>query len=161
MTDSSKQEAELRYFTRFAQIVRLAVEHGSVSQRPPPEPDITCIVDGIERSFELTVLADEGIERQFGSGNLKYTNFKMEIADVVACVTKKSTKMYSRPLVELVIHDGIAPIDDLWLCDEIARDALLQKAANESPFVKIWLVNLSSSEFFVYVKARVVEGGGG
>ncbi len=63
-TEQKKSEAELAAFTEFAQLSGLPIELNSVEKRPPPEPDLRCLVQGEGLvAFELVELCDPNLAR--------------------------------------------------------------------------------------------------
>lgn len=154
MTQSRKIADELYYFSRFCEIAGLKVGIGTIRQLQPPQPDICCSIGGVERRFELTSVTDPVIEAQFGTGRLEPMGFKIEIRDVIDRISKKSKKLYvAGPSVELVLHEGMAPIDDLWLYDQQVLNESMMNALKKSPFGNIWLVDFARSICKSYSRA--------
>lgn len=80
--------------------------------------------------------------------------FKIEIRDVIDRISKKSKKLYvAGPSVELVLHEGMAPIDDLWLYDQQVLNESMMNALKKSPFGNIWLVDFARSICKSYSRA--------
>ena len=79
----------------------------------------------------------------------------MDIADAVQCITRKLHKNYSMPRVELIVHEGATPIDDLWMWDQLELDAAIQLATDKSSFSRIWLLDISNRRARTYVSGAV------
>jgi hypothetical protein len=151
MTESTKRTNERRAFLRFVEITGIEADTSTILQLDPPNPDIICRVEGSHCGFELTALTDQIIERKFGTGRFHYSNYRIDIADAVECVTRKQHKKYSMPRVDLIVHEGSTPIDDLWLWDQSELDAAMQQVTDKTIFAKVWLVDISSNLARVYV----------
>jgi hypothetical protein len=151
MADSEKRRNELADFLRFVDIAGICADVSSIRQLEPPNPDIVCCISGSDRGFELTALTDEIIERKFGTGRFHYSNYRIDIADAVACVARKESKRYCLPRVELVIHESTTPIDGLWLRDQVELDAAMQQATDKTAFSRVWLVEFSSRKTRSYI----------
>ncbi|MGH8157087.1 MAG: hypothetical protein ACREPQ_03130 [Rhodanobacter sp.] len=153
MSASDKQRFELDVFNEFVRIAGLDVEPHSVRQLDPPNPDISCIIAGEIRIFELTLVTDETIETKVRLGRSGYSNFKIEIEDVVSLIRKKSTKKYLGEPIDLVIHEGATPIDRLWLYDQSELNRLVQAETDVSQFVRVWLLDVSNNLVRTFRKA--------
>ncbi len=116
MKASDKKLAyELDTFHEFARTAELGVDEGSIKQDIPPMPDISCALGGIRRHFEMTRLTDEQIETKVINGRSGYSNFRIEIEDVLCSIRGKLKKRYvADGSVDLVVHEGAAPIDGFW-----------------------------------------------
>lgn len=141
MSAATKQKRELSDFLRFAQLAGLSIADRSIRQLDPPSPDILCNVGETLRAFELTALTDPAIEKQFGTGNFQYTNYRIDPSDVVRCIEIKARKTYSTANVELVVHEGFTPVEDLWLCNQSELNDRIAAALGSSPFIRLWLVD--------------------
>ena len=141
MSGTLTQQHELDVFRRFVEIARIEVDLSSVIQPSPPAPDIVCKISGNDYGFELTTLTDEIIERKVGTRKSGYSNFRIDISDAVERITTKGAKRYSISRVDLVLHEGATPIDDLWICNKTELDSALQAATNDADFLRVWVVN--------------------
>jgi hypothetical protein len=151
MKKFDKAAFELTVFQEFSKLVGLNVDEGAIWQLPPPNPDICCSVDGVERRFELTLITDPTIERKVRTSTSFYSNFKIEIHDLVERIRSKADKAYQfGSVIELVLHEGATPIDDLWLYDQHALNESMEMATRESQFGRIWLVDFSNEKYRVY-----------
>ena len=155
MTELTKQNNELYAFLQFVEITQVNVDISSIRQLSPPNPDIICRVSGTDLGFELTALTDPVIERKFGTGNFHFSWYRVGIADAVECIKRKERKRYSMPRVELIVHEGATPVDDLWVWDQSELNEAIQLATDKSPFSKIWLLDISNKKFRVYVSGAV------
>ena len=153
MGDTIKEKNELNTFHQFVKITGIPADLSSTRQLPPPSPDIICSVSGSDSFFELMAITDQTIEKKFGSKEFRYSNYKIEIKDVVKCITRKNAKSYSVSAVELILHEGSTPLDDLWLIDQFELNAAIQAAANNSSFSRIWLLDISNEKARAYVSA--------
>ncbi|MBL8263415.1 MAG: hypothetical protein JNM58_13405 [Xanthomonadaceae bacterium] len=151
MTEVAKQKYEFDAFLRFVEISRIDADTSSIRQLSPPSPDIICKVSGSDVGFELTALTDPVIERKFGAREFHPSWYRIKIADAVECISRKESKRYSMPNVELIVHEGSTPIDDLWACDESELKAAIQSATDKSPFSKVWLLDISNRMCREYV----------
>nr|CAS02608.1 putative integron gene cassette protein [uncultured bacterium]CAS02750.1 putative integron gene cassette protein [uncultured bacterium] len=154
MTEFEKQRNELHAFLQLVEIAHLDADVSSIRQLNPPNPDIICSVSGADRGFELTALTDPVIERKFGTGKFHYSNYRVDIADAVECITRKAHKSYSMPRVELIVHEGATPVDDLWSWDQSELDAAIQLATDNSSFSRVWLLDMSNKKTRAYVRAQ-------
>ncbi|WP_145985448.1 hypothetical protein [Marilutibacter maris] len=143
MNNHANKKNEEHVFCKFMEIT--GVPASSIAQEEPPKPDITCKISGLEVGFELMALTDRTIERKFGSGESHGSNFKIEISDVIACINRKSGKNYSMEDIELLIHEGSTPLDDLWRYNQSDLNAQIQQATNKSPFSRVWILDISNS----------------
>ena len=155
MADSEKQRYELHVFHRFLEIVQIDAHASSIRQLAPPNPDIICMVSGAQCGFELTAITDPVIETKFGTGRFHYSNYRVEISDAVECIKRKEHKQYSIPQVELVVHEGATPIDDLWQWDQSQLDAAIQAAIDKSSFARVWLVDISNRKARAYIPTKI------
>lgn len=85
-SDDEKAKYQRQVFDLFANVAQLDIADGPVVQGKPPAPDIVCMVDGQQRAFELTALADPAIERKVLGSKRKpslggYSNHRITIAD--------------------------------------------------------------------------------
>jgi hypothetical protein len=129
----------------------LQVDVASIRQLDPPQPDFCCSIDEVERRFELVSITDPVIEKKFSTGKFHYSNFKIEIKDLIACIAKKSNKTYSAgPKVELVVHEAMTPIDALWLYNKSDLDRSVRSELMQSQFDQIWVVDFSWSRYKKY-----------
>lgn len=155
MTESEKQKNELHAFLKLVEIAQLDADVASIRQLNPPNPDIICNVEGGDIGFELTAVTDQVIERKFGSGRLHYSNFRIDIADAVSCITRKQHKKYSMQRVELLVHEGATPIDGLWIWDQSELNAAIQLATDKSPFSRVWILDITNRKARAYVSGAV------
>jgi hypothetical protein len=144
MVESVKRKNELYTFLQFVEIARVDADTTSIRQLEPPNPDIICRVSGSDFGFELTALTDPVIERKFGTGKFHCSNYRIDINDAVECIARKEQKTYIMPRIELIVHEGSTPIDDLWRWDQSKLDAKMQLATDKSAFSRVWLVDISS-----------------
>jgi hypothetical protein len=150
---SDKQRFELDVFNDFVRIADLDVQANSIRQLDPPYPDISCIIRGELRSFELTLVTDRTIETKVRRGRSGYSNFSIGIEDVVKLIRKKSAKKYLSESTELLIHEGATPIDGLWLHDQSELCRLVQAETDVSQFAKVWLLDISNNLVRGFLKA--------
>jgi hypothetical protein len=155
MAEFAKQKNELYAFLQFVEIARLDADVSSIRQLSPPNPDIICGVSGADRGFELTAVTDPVIERKFGTGRFHYSNYRVDIADAVECITRKEHKRYSMPRVELIVHEGATPVDDLWIWDQSELNGAIQLATDKSSFSRVWLLDISNRKARAYVSGAV------
>jgi hypothetical protein len=153
LTKITKQKNELNTFLQLVEIAPLDADISSIRQLNPPNPDIICRVSGADHGFELTALTDQVIEKKFGSGIFHYSNYRIDIRDVIECITRKQGKKYSMPRVELVIHEGATPVDRLWDLSEL--NAAIQIATDNSSFSRIWLLDISNRKVRAYVSGTL------
>ncbi|AGG88101.1 hypothetical protein R2APBS1_0940 [Rhodanobacter denitrificans] len=153
MVGSVKRKKELSAFLQFVEIAQVDADTSSIRQLEPPNPDIICRVSGGDRGFELTALTDPVIERKFGTGKFHYSNYRIDINDAVECIARKKHKVYALPRVELIVHEGSTPIDDLWQWDQSQLDAAIQLATDKSNFSRVWLVDISSRRARAYTSS--------
>jgi hypothetical protein len=153
MSSPDKQRFELDVFNEFVRIAGLDVEPHSIRQLDPPNPDVSCIVKGEVRSFELTLVTDEAIETKVRRGRSGYSNFKIKIEDIVNAIRKKSAKKYLGESIDLIIHEGATPIDDLWLYDRNDLNQVVQDETDISPFARIWLLDITNNLVRTFLKA--------
>src|SRR5690606_34588329 len=132
MGEFAKQRNELHAFLQLVEIAQLDADVSSIRQLSPPNPDIICQVSGVDRGFELTAVTDSIIERIFGTGQFHPSNYRVDIADAVECITRKEHKRYSMQRVELVVHEAATPIDDLWMWDQSELNRAIQLATDKS-----------------------------
>ena len=151
MSDSTKQRNERHIFLRFVEIAGIDADASTIRQLYPPNPDIICSIAGSKCGFELTALTDQIIERKFGTGRFHYSNYRVDIADAVECITRKQHKRYSMTRVDLIVHEASTPIDDLWLWDQSELDVAMQQATDNTVFSKVWLVDISNKRARAYV----------
>lgn len=155
MSELTKQKNELHAFLQFVEIAQVDADVSSIRQLGPPNPDIICRVSNADLGFELTALTDPIIERKYGTGKFHFSWFRVDIADVVDCITRKERKRYSMPRVELIVHEGSTPVDDLWACDQSDLNQAIQLATDKSPFSKIWILDISNRKYREYVSGSV------
>lgn len=155
MTESAKQKNELYAFLRFVEISRIDADVSSIRQLSPPSPDIICLVSGADCGFELTAVTDSAIERKFGTGKFHYSTYRVDIADAVECITRKAYKRYSMPRVELIVHEGATPVEDLWMWDQSELDTAIQLATDRSSFSRVWLLDISNKKARAYISGAV------
>ncbi len=155
MGESAKQQYELYAFLQLIEIACIDADVLSIRQLNPPNPDIICKVSGTNCGFELTAVTDPIIERKFGLGKFHPSSYRVDIADAVQCITRKLHKNYSMPRVELIVHEGATPIDDLWMWDQLELDAAIQLATDKSSFSRIWLLDISNRRARTYVSGAV------
>ena len=82
-----KDEHEREVFIEFAAAAGLNLDKESVRSAEPPEPDISCRVDGEERYFELTRVSDQNLANAFGE---TMTELKMGAESSVSRVVSYS-----------------------------------------------------------------------
>lgn len=152
MTSETKRKDELKTFNRFIKATRMNIDPASITQLPPPNPDIVCKICGDDYGFELTALTDETIEKKLSINKPAYSNYRIEINDVVERIKCKSAKNYSTSDIDLVLYEAATPIDDLWLLDSHALDSILQDATEKSIFLRVWIIDFSSNVFRCYAR---------
>lgn len=155
MSEFAKQKNELHAFLQLVEIARLDADVSSIRQLGPPNPDIICWVSGADRGFELTAVTDPVIERKFGTGQFHPSSYRIDIADAVECITRKERKRYSIQKVELIVHEGATPIDDLWIWGQSELDRAIQLATDTSSFSRVWLLDISNRKARAYVPGAV------
>lgn len=151
MGEWAKQRNERHAFLWLVEIAGLDADLATIRQLGPPSPDVICRVSGADRGFELTALTDPIIERKFGSGKFHYSNYRIDIADAVSCISRKECKTYAMENVDLVIHEGATPVDDLWMWDQLQLDTAIQISADRSPFSRVWILDISNKKARMYV----------
>jgi hypothetical protein len=156
-----KRAYELRVFLEFVRITELVVDEGSIKQGVPPNPDISCTIDGIGQHFELTRLTDEQIETKVIHGRSGYSNFRIEIEDVLRIIKSKCKKRYEADgSVGLVVQEGATPIDGLWARGQASQlRELVEEAIAGSQFTRAWLVDISASKFLVAENPKITLRG--
>lgn len=148
-----KSDFELEVFREFCRVARLRVDAGTIQQLQPPQPDVVCAIDGVFRRFELTLITDSAIEKKVRKGLTGGTSFKIEVQDVLDRIRSKSQKSYvDGPSIELVLHEGATPIDDLCMYDQTELDARILDEVEASPFLRVWLIDFSNEVCRCYTK---------
>ena len=137
----------------FVQAAGLKVESDSIRQLDPPNPDLTCIIEDNERGFELTLLTDETIERKVRLGRSGYSNFRIDVEDVVNAIRGKNAKNYLGGCIDLVIHEGATPIDGLWGGAQSEAFRLIQAETDSSKFARVWLLDMTNMRVLTFLKA--------
>jgi hypothetical protein len=155
MTELMKQKNELYTFHQFVEIAQVDADLSSIRQLSPPNPDIICRVSGTDLGFELTALTDSVIETKYGTGQFPTSYFRVKIADAVQCITRKKQKKYCIPRVELIVHEASTPVHDLWAWDQSELNAAVQLATDNSPFSRVWLLDISNRKARVYIPGAV------
>jgi hypothetical protein len=148
----SKSEYEFAAFAQFHRLVGLRVDEHSIVQNQPPYPDITCRVDGQVCNFELTRLTDRFIEekvlsRRKALAENTYSNFRIDVSTVHDVLIHKTSRRYCyEGSLDLIIHEGAAPLDRLW-DNEDALLGQLKSDSDGSCFSSIWLIDFSEQKY--------------
>ena len=152
MPFNAKQQHELNVFELFVKATGLNIDSAHITQNPPPAPDIICKISENDYGFELTAITDKIIESKIGANRSGYSNFRIDVSDVVARIEKKSKNSYSISRVDLLLHEAGAPIDDLWAIDSQYFDSVIQNATDKSHFLRVWIVDFNNQIFRCYYR---------
>jgi len=108
---------------------------------------------GVDYGFELTALTEKHMEYMFSTRKLGYTNYRINTLDAVKRIESKGTKKYSVNNVDLVLHEGFTPIEDLWNCNQADLNYALQSATDKTNFIRVWVVDFSNKIYRCYSRA--------
>lgn len=150
--EANREARELKVFLAFAEHAArrgLRVRPGSVVNRPPPEPDVLCEVDGEGRvAFELVEIVDSGLAENVS------LSIRKGVAAAAVCTSdptlerirkKVEEKTYTTPHpIELVAwaNPFITP-PDVWLP---TFEPSLRTLHGRSCFRRIWVVNVGGPD---------------
>jgi hypothetical protein len=116
----SKADHEREVFLEFAHAAGLDVDRDSVQSEEPPRPDISCLVAGERRYFELTRAANQEIADEVGhlltkarrtgetgAGEAHVYNDELTLRATVARKAASSHETGGAPLDLIVYYDGV------------------------------------------------------
>jgi hypothetical protein len=149
--DVAKAAQEKTTFLEFARVARLGVIADTVENRPPPEPDIFCMIEGRGPvAFELVDLIDEGLARAVARSVRGPVEGVWYGKSPLEAIREKCAKKYeTQHPIELVICTDDLEVELLeppsaWFAAKARR--LLQR----SPFQRVWVVKLTDKQKSVW-----------
>jgi hypothetical protein len=136
---AEKAARELRVFHEFIRASELPIDPSTVENRPTPEPDIRCVVDGVgPTAFELVELCNSELAKDMGDQRKRGTPHKFLMLDDPSAdrLRTKLSKVYVTDApIELVCYSGrIVVPNDLSLFS--LRDVI--DSEGTGPFRRIW-----------------------
>ena len=140
--EAEKAAREIRVFREFVERSGLPIDPTTVQNRPPPEPDIRCVVAGEGSvAFELVELCNPDLAKDIGDQTKRGTRAKFLMLDDPgpAALRRKLSNVYPTDApIELVCYTGRTAVpDDLSLIT--LRDTM-DNHQGTHPFRRVWFL---------------------
>jgi hypothetical protein len=147
--EAEKAAREIRVFREFVERSGLPIDPTTVQNRPPPEPDIRCVVAGAGPvAFELVELCNPDLAKDLGDQTKRGTPAKLHMGldnPGPAVLRRKLSNVYLTDApIELVCYTGrTAATDDLSL---ITLHDTMNNHQGHHPFRRIWFLGEETCE---------------
>lgn len=130
---------EKEVFSKFILKCPYSIQPNSIQKRPPPEPDILCILeDGADKYFELVECVDASLAKSLSmpAGGFSSPDEQIWLEPFI----KKFKKKYSRSCELIAYYDRqFILAENTWLpiVERFIKDNL-----KRSPFEKVWIYSV-------------------
>jgi hypothetical protein len=143
--DEDKALWERKIFCEFAMMANLQADEELIQSEEPPRPDISCVVSGQRRYFELVEVTDEKVAESYSLSikhmqprSCSYSNDN----PLIRAFESKSKKTYEtlNGSLELLAYYDKQPSTP-WLKDETLENVyrVSQEMLQSGPWRRIWL----------------------
>ena len=145
--EAEKAAREIRVFREFVERSGLPIDPTTVQNRPPPEPDIRCVVAGEGPvAFELVELCNPELAKDIGDQIKRGTSAKFLMLDdpSPAALRRKLSNVYLTDApIELVCYTGRTAVPDDFSLITL-RDTTDNQGTH--PFRRIWFLGEETCE---------------